>query len=75
MNATQHKLQRILNDFPITDSQRRFAESVQRMVETNPVIYPSPQQSEIVANLFRHYLKRQPEGDVEKEAAMALGVL
>lgn len=55
------------------ESQRKFVVSVQNLIQTNPLIYPTVSQAEIVDRLYRHLSKRQLS-DVERQVREDMGL-
>lgn len=54
-------LMTLLGHPKVTKSQKIYLESVQRYVELNPLIYPTPAQSKIVYNIAKHYERLDKE--------------
>jgi hypothetical protein len=68
MQSYSERIQWILSN-DIRDSQRRYCESVLRLISVSPLLYPSAAQRSIIDRLYRH------EKRIEKEQfAEQLGI-
>lgn len=74
MNNWTHRIDRIVNEFDSTPSQKKFCRSVATQIDSNAAVFPTDAQKRIVWNIYRHYIRRL-ESDAERDALEAMGLL